>query len=136
MSLLLITGAITLLLTIVIAWLMVLIGLKVKAINSLFPGYSFLVKAHVDYAIMTALIFTVYLVLSHLNLELPKLTIAAICIGSLLNPFFFLLMAIKPDFYELKPPASVIVRISTHTINALTSYGYIYALFVIIFSVI
>jgi len=136
MSLLLITGAITLLLTIIIAWFMVLIGLKVKVINSLFPGYSSLVKAHVDYVIMTALIFTVYLVLSHLNLELPKLTIATLCIGSLLNPFFFLLMAMKPDLDQLKPPASVIVQISALTSNALTSYGYVYALFVIIFSVI
>jgi len=136
MSLLLITGAITLFLAIIIGWFMVLIGLKVKVVNSMFPGYRSLIKAHVDYLIMTVLTFTVYLVLSHLNLGPPKLTIAAICIGSLLNPFFFLLMAIKPDLDQLKPPSSVIVQISALTSNALTSYGYIYALFVIIFSIL
>lgn len=100
-SLLPVAGTFCLLAVLIEGWVMALIRyLNVKPLKHLFPGYRYLVRSHVDYALMAALLFVVYLVLRSLELSPSKLAIFALILGTLYNPFGFLLQAIKPELTE------------------------------------
>lgn len=94
---LLITAAIALLISLFEAWLATLIIYgKVSFLKKIFPATHNLIRSHVDYTIMTALVGFIYLALDHLHIELPKAIIVILCIGVLYNPFGFVLKAINP----------------------------------------
>lgn len=94
-------AAICLLTALVQAWLMTMVRyLKLTAVKKLFGNYRDLVRSHVDYLIMAALIFSMYLVLMSLEVILPGFVLWLVFIGALYNPFGFLLQAIKPDIAE------------------------------------
>lgn len=94
---LLITAAIALLISLVEAWLATLIIYgKIGFLKKIFPATHNLIRSHVDYTIMTALVGFIYLALDHLHIELPKAIIVILCIGVLYNPFGFVLKAINP----------------------------------------
>ena len=100
-SLLPVAGALCLMAVLIEGWVMALIRyLNIKSMKTLFPGYRYLVRSHVDYALMAALLFVAYLVLKNLGLSPSKLTIAALILGALYNPFGFLLQAVKPELTE------------------------------------
>jgi len=100
-SLLPVAGTLCLIVVLIEGWMMALIRyLNIKSMKKLFPGYRYLVRSHVDYALMAALLFVVYLVLANLELSPSKLAISALIIGALYNPFGFLLQAIKPELTE------------------------------------
>lgn len=83
------------------AWFMTMVRyLKLDAVKKLFPGYRDLVRSHIDYLMMTSLIFSLYLVIVNLGVNLPNFILWLIFIGALYNPFGFLLQAIKPDISE------------------------------------
>ncbi len=94
---LLITAAIALLISLFEAWLATLIIYgKVGFLKKIFPATHNLIRSHVDYTMMTALVGFIYLALDHLQIELPKAIIVILCIGVLYNPFGFVLKAINP----------------------------------------
>jgi hypothetical protein len=94
-------ASICLLVALVQAWIMTLVRyLKVTSIKKIFPSYRDLVRSHVDYIIMSALIFAVYLVVLQLQIVLPSIVMWLIFIGALYNPFGFILQAIKPNIVE------------------------------------
>lgn len=94
---LLITAAIALLISLFEAWLATLIIYgKVGFLKKIFPATHNLIRSHVDYTIMTALVGFIYLALDHLHIELPKSIIVILCVGVLYNPFGFVLKAINP----------------------------------------
>lgn len=94
-------ASICLLVALVQAWIMTLVRyLKVTSIKKIFPSYRDLVRSHVDYIIMSALIFAVYLVILQLQIVLPSIVLWLIFIGALYNPFGFILQAIKPNIVE------------------------------------
>lgn len=94
---LLITAAIALLISLFEAWLATLIIYgKIGFLKKIFPATHNLIRSHVDYTIMTALVGFIYLALDHLHIELPKTIIVILCIGVLYNPFGFVLKAINP----------------------------------------
>ncbi len=101
MSLLPVTGAVCLLAALIEGWVLALIRyLKLESAKKLFPGYGYLVKSHIDYTMMAALVFVVYFVLTSLDLSLSKLEISALIVGALYNPLGFLLQAIRPEIAE------------------------------------
>jgi hypothetical protein len=94
---LLITAAIALLISLFEAWLATLIIYgKIGFLKKIFPATHNLIRSHVDYTIMTALLGFTYLALEHLHIELPKAIIVILCVGVLYNPFGFVLKAINP----------------------------------------
>ena len=96
-SWLIITASICLAISIIEGWFLVLSRfLDIK----IFPGYGYLVKSHIDYIMMSGLLFAIYLILNSLNLTLSNSTIVALTIGALYNPFGFLLQAIKPNIAD------------------------------------
>ena len=70
-----------------------------------FPSYQYLLKAHIDYLMMTGLLFIFFLLFAHFRLTPPPLIVIAMSVGSLVNPAAFLALAIKPDLPQR--PASV-----------------------------
>lgn len=94
----LITAAVALLISLVEAWLATLIIYgKVGFLKKIFPATHNLIRSHVDYTIMTALLGFTYFAIIHLGIDLPKSIIVILCIGVLYNPFGFVIKAIKPD---------------------------------------
>ncbi|BCS96719.1 hypothetical protein DSLASN_23510 [Desulfoluna limicola] len=100
-SLLPVAGTFCLMAVLIEGWVMALIRyLNIKPLKHLFPGYRYLVRSHVDFALMAALLFVVYLVLKSLELSPSTLTISALITGALYNPLGFLVQAIKPELTE------------------------------------
>ena len=70
-----------------------------------FPSYQYLLKAHIDYLMMTGLLFIFFLLFTHFRLTPPPLIVVAMSVGSPVNPAAFLALAIKPDLPQR--PSSV-----------------------------
>jgi len=97
-SWMLITAAIAMLISLLEAWLATLIIYgKVAFLKKIFPATHNLIRSHVDYTIMTALLGFTYFAIIHLNIDLPKSIIVILCIGVLYNPFGFVIKAINPQ---------------------------------------
>lgn len=97
-SLLPITGAVCLLMSLLEGWVLALVlYVKWQPLKKLFPGVRDLVRSHVDYAMMGAVLFGIYAVIRLMNLDLHVTAIAALVIGALYNPFGFLVKAVKPE---------------------------------------
>lgn len=94
-------ASICLLTALVQAWLMTAVRyFQAAFVLKMFPNYRDLVRSHVDYLIMTGIIFATFLVLNYYAINLPVLACWLIFIGALYNPFGFILQAIKPDIVE------------------------------------
>lgn len=96
-SWLLVTAAVALLISLVEAWLATLIVYGgVKSLKRIFPATHNLIRSHVDYTIMCALLGFTYLALEHLAIELPPAITIILCIGVIYNPLGFIFKAINP----------------------------------------
>lgn len=96
-SWLLVTGVIALLISLIEAWIATLIVYgKVEFLRKIFPATHNLIRSHVDYTIMTALLGFTYFSIIHLSLQIPAWVIVTLCIGVLYNPFGFVIKAINP----------------------------------------
>ena len=62
-----------------------------------FPNYQYLLKAHLDFLMMTGLLFVFFSLFAHFRLTPPALVLIAMSVGSLTNPVGLLALAIKPD---------------------------------------
>jgi len=94
-------GAVCLLASVLEGWILVLMRyMRISSLKKIFPGYKYLVRSHVDYAIMAGLLFVIYLVIVSMNLPVSKAAIVALIVGAIYNPFGFLLQALKPDITE------------------------------------
>lgn len=118
--LLALTGSLCLTITLGLAWC--LVGVRSSAaMRKLFPSYQQLLKAHVDYLLMTCLLMVFYLLCAHFRVPVPPAILIAMCVGSLLNPAGFLALAIKPDLRQ--QPTSPFGAIMTISF-VLTTVGY------------
>ncbi|MEZ5293272.1 MAG: hypothetical protein R2745_19475 [Vicinamibacterales bacterium] len=61
------------------------------------PGPQYLLKAHLDFLMMTGLLFVFFLLFEQLRLAPPPAIVAAMSIGSVTNPAGFVALAIRPD---------------------------------------
>lgn len=74
--------------------------LKISSIKKYFPNYRDLVRSHIDFLMMAALIFSLYLVIIALGIVLPAFVLWLILIGALYNPFGFFIQAIFPGIAD------------------------------------
>jgi hypothetical protein len=117
---LVVVGSLCLTITLVLAWC--LLGVRTSArVRKLFPNVPNLLKAHIDYLIMTGLLIIFYLLFARFQLSVSPVILVAMSVGSLMNSLGFLVLAIKPDTKQI--PASPFGAIMA-TSFALTTIGY------------
>jgi hypothetical protein len=56
-----------------------------------------LLKAHLDFLMMTGLLFVFFLLFEHLRLTPPTAVVVAMSLGSVGNPSGFLVLAVRPE---------------------------------------
>jgi hypothetical protein len=128
--LVIICGSLCLSLAVVSGWLLVSIRfIRIKYLASIFSADKLLVKSHVDYSIMAVLLFALYLLMTHFKTEPPISVILATCIGSVLNPSSFVVLAIKPDISQKN---KAIFGTVAFTGFVLTSVGYMGSIWVVV----
>lgn len=87
-----------LLVALVLAWCLVGMSFSVPVINMIFKGFDRLLQAHIDFLLMSALIFGLYAA----KVPLPWHVRWSIVIGAFTNSSMFLLMAIFPISLDAK----------------------------------
>ena len=93
---LVVAGSLCMMLALVLAWC--LAGLRMSAfIRTVFLNYQYLLKSHIDFLMMTGLLFVFFLLLAHLRVIPPAFVVVAMCVGSVGNPLGFLALALRPD---------------------------------------
>jgi len=110
MILFVITGALLIILSIVLGWIIVAHRyLKVKFLKRIIRDDSKLGKCHMEYVIMALALFAFYL----FRIDLPFFLILLACIGAFSNPSLLLVVSVKPKI-DTKPtsPFSIISTIS------------------------
>ena len=118
-NVLVIIGSLCLLITLVLAWC--LVGVRSSTfMKRAFPSYQHLLKAHIDYLLMTGLLMIFYLLFAAFHVSAPPV-ILAMCLGSLGNPVGVLVLAVKPGLRQ--HPTSPFGAAMTVSF-ALTTIGY------------
>ena len=85
----------------VLAWCLAGIRyIELSFLKRLFPHYQYLLKSHIDFLMMTGLLLVFFLLFERFNLSPPAVIPLAMSIGSLLNPFGFLVLAMKPTLRQ------------------------------------
>ncbi|HUR32471.1 MAG TPA: hypothetical protein VM032_01660 [Vicinamibacterales bacterium] len=95
-GLLAVVGSLCMMLALVLAWC--LAGVRSsRRVKRWFSNPQYLLKAHLDFLMMTGLLFAFFLVFEHLRLTPPAAVVVAMSLGSLGNPSGFLALAVRPD---------------------------------------
>ena len=82
-----------------LAWC--LVGIRSSPfVRKLFPSVPNLLKAQIDYLLMTSLLMIFYLLFSHFRLSLSPVILMSMSVGSLMNPVGFLILAINPSIWQ------------------------------------
>ena len=98
-GLLAVVGSVCMMLALVLAWC--LAGVRSsRFVKKCFPSPQYLLKAHLDFLMMTGLLFVFFLLFGHLRLTPPAVIVGAMSLGSLGNPAGFLALAIRPDLSQ------------------------------------
>jgi hypothetical protein len=119
-SILVVMGSLCLLITLVLAWC--LVGVRSSAfMKKVFPNYPNLLKAHIDYLLMTGLLMIFFLLFNHFRVSPPPLVVMAMSVGSFMNPMGFIALAIKPGLRQ--QPASPFGAVMAGSFT-LTTIGY------------
>jgi O-antigen ligase len=71
-----------------------------RFVKKCFPNPQYLLKAHLDFLMMTGLLFVFFLLFEHLRLIPPTAIVVAMSLGSVGNPSGFLALAVRPE----RPP--------------------------------
>ena len=89
-------GSVCKTLALVLAWW--LTGVRSsRFVRKCVPNPQYLLKAHLDFLMMTGLLFIFFLVFEHLRITPPVAIVVAMSAGSMGNPLGFLALALKPD---------------------------------------
>jgi hypothetical protein len=90
------TATVTLLIALVLAWCLVLgKGFKIPAVVAIFTNNDKLLSAHLDFLMMTMLLFGFYAT----RVPLPAFVVWPMAIGSVTNPTVFLIQSMGPQSY-------------------------------------
>jgi len=110
MILLVITGALLIILSIILGWIIVAHRyLRVKFLKRIIRDDSKLSKCHMEYVIMALILFAFYT----LKIDLPFFLILLACIGAISNPSLLLVISIKPKIdKKVTSPFSLISTVS------------------------
>jgi len=91
-----VVGSVCMTLALILAWC--LAGVRSSSfVKRCVPSPQYLLKAHLDFLMMTGLLFVFFLLFEHLRLTPPMSIVVAMSIGSMGNPSGFLALALKPD---------------------------------------
>jgi hypothetical protein len=119
-NILVVTGSLCLTITLVLSWC--LVGVRSSAfMKKLFPGYQYLLKAHIDYLLMTGLLMIFFLLFGYFQTSPSAFIVLPMCLGSFMNPVGFLLLAMKPNLSQ--HPASPFGMVMACSFT-LTTIGY------------
>jgi len=119
-NLLVVVGSLCLLITLVLAWC--LVGVRSSAfMKRLFPNYQNLLKAHLDYLMMTGLLMIFFLLFHYFGVSPSPLVVFAMSIGSFMNPVGFIALAVKPNLRQQPTSPFGVVMAGSFT---LTTIGY------------
>ena len=117
-------AALWLLMALALAWCMVGLNLGVGPLKAVFSGkFTRLLQAHLDFLLMSALIFGFYAA----RVSLPWHVRWAIVVGAFTNSSMFLLLSIFPELDSPAPPADLFGQIFQACRLAsiiITSYGF------------
>jgi hypothetical protein len=117
---LVVVGSLCLLITLVLAWC--LAGVRTSAfMKRVFPNYQNLLKAHIDYLLMTGLLMIFFLLFNHFRVSPSPVVVFAMCVGSFMNPVGFIALAIRPTLRQ--QPTSPFGAVMTGSFT-LTTIGY------------
>ncbi len=100
MDILLKGGVALLFVSLTIAWIATFTRIfPIKGLDGgVIKDYRSLVKAHLDYILMAMLLFVFYA----LRIDINPVACLLMVIGATTNPFFYVLLAVKPDILEYK----------------------------------
>ena len=113
-------GSLCMILALVLAWC--LVGVRSSAfMKSIFPSYQYLLKAHIDYLMMSGLLIVFFLLFAHFRLSAPLVIVLSMITGSLMNPVGFLVLAVKPKTNQHPASPFGVVMACSFT---LTTVGY------------
>jgi hypothetical protein len=119
-SILVVVGSLCLLITLGLAWC--LVGVRSSAfMKRLFKNYQYLLKAHIDYLMMTGLLMIFFMLFNHFRVLPSPLVVLAMSAGSFMNPVGFIALAVKPDLSQTPTSPFGAVMASSFT---LTTIGY------------
>lgn len=103
---LVLVGCFCLTVSLVEAWCLTAVrNLGLGALRRLFPDSQMLLRSHIDYLMMTGLLFVSYLMFRQLGVAPATPVVVGMCAGSILNPAAFLALAVKPRWGKEPPPA-------------------------------
>lgn len=121
---LLITAASCLLISLALAWLasFIVYG-KVGFLKKIFPATHQLIKAHIDYLLMTGLLAVTFYMTQVTQVTLPGIIVLLTCVGALYNPFGFIVLAMKPEM-ALTNTLAEKLRVMIGFLPATIGYGY------------
>ncbi len=124
-NVLVVTGSLCMIVTLGLSWC--LVGVRTSAfMKSLFASYPNLLKAHLDYLMMTGLLMVFFLLFTHFQASPSPLIVWAMSIGSFMNPVGFILLSLKPNLSQ--HPASPFGLLMSGSFT-LTTIGYAGAAF-------
>jgi hypothetical protein len=113
-------GSLCLLITLVLAWC--LVGVRSSAfMKRAFPSYQHLLKAHIDYLMMTGLLMIFFLLFNHFHASPSPVVVFGMCAGSFMNPIGFIALAMKPTLRQQPNSPFGVVMATSFT---LTTIGY------------
>jgi hypothetical protein len=119
-GLLAVVGSLCMMLALALAWC--LAGVRSShLVKKCFPNPQNLLKAHLDFLMMTGLLFTFFLLFEHLRLTPPTAIVMAMSLGSVGNPVGFLALAVRPDLRQ--QPATPFGALMVLSFSA-TTVGY------------
>lgn len=117
---LVVAGSLCMMMALVLAWC--LAGFRTSAaMKTVFVNYQYLLKSHIDFLMMTGLLYVSFLLLAHLHVIPPTFVVVTMCVGSVGNPLGFLALALKPDLPQR--PTSVFGAVMIGSF-ILTTVGY------------
>jgi hypothetical protein len=109
-----VVGSVCMTLALVLAWC--LAGVRSsQLVKRCVPNPQYLLKAHLDFLMMTGRLFVFFLVFEHLRLTPPIAIVAAISIGSMGNPSGFLALALNLPQKRTTPFGALMVLSVTAT---------------------
>ncbi len=116
-----------LLMALVLAWCLVGMGLGVPIITMIFKSFNRLLQAHIDFLLMTALIFGIYAA----KVTLPRHVCWSIVVGAFTNSSLFLLMSIFPIMLDGKAEGfspeglfPILFKLYLFASISITTYGF------------
>jgi hypothetical protein len=115
-----VVGSICMALALVLAWC--LAGVRSSTfVRRCVPNPQYLLKAHLDFLMMTGLLFVFFRLLEQLRFVPPMAIVVAMSVGSIGNPSGFLALALKPDLRQ--QPATPFGAVMVLSFTA-TTIGY------------